>query len=273
MLRAILFISCLCGLAALAQDNSGGSLTVPRVLEGTEIVDKRGTQLPLDAWFTDHHGKRVSLNEIFAQDASSPVILALGYYGCPMLCGMVFGGLSEGVRGLDLKLGKDYRIVTLSIDPTESSELAAAKRQNYLSALGLSSDAPWYFLTGTKEQVDRVAEAVGFGYRYDAPSKEYAHSAGVFILTPTGVVSRTYWGIQYDPKELRLSLIDASGGKVGTLMDRILLSCFHYDPDSHRYGVYIFGVMRLGGALTAIVVGSMLLAFWYSERRKRGATA
>jgi protein SCO1/2 len=155
----------------------------------------------------------------------------------------------------------------VSINPNEKPELAREKRENYLKALGVSGDAPWTFALGQTQDVSRLAESVGFGYKYHEPSKEYIHSAGIFILSPDGKLTRTLYGISFKPNDLKMSLIDASNGTVGSLMDRIILSCFHYEPDSHKYGVYIFGVVRLAGALTILVLGSFVFFLFRRERR------
>ena len=179
----------------------------------------------------------------------------------------MLNGLVEGLKGQSLKLGRDYSILSVSINPNEKPELAAEKRENYLKALGAASDAPWTFALGSTENVARLAESVGFGYKYHAPSGEYVHSAGIFVLDPDGKLSRTLYGIQFTPNDLKMSLIDAANGKVGSLMDRIILSCFHYEPDSHKYGIYVFGVMRLAGVVTILVLGTLIIFLFRRERR------
>lgn len=242
-----------------------GSLLIPASMQGTEIVDKPGAQVPREVVLTNHLGERVKVQDYLGQ--SKPVILTLGYYQCPMLCSLVLNGLMDAIKGQSLKLGRDFSILSVSINPDEKPELAREKRENYLKALGAPQDSPWTFALGQTQDVSRLAESVGFGFKYHAPSKEYIHSAGIFVLSPDGKLSRTLYGIAFKPNDLKMSLIDASNGKVGSLMDRIILSCFHYEPDSHKYGVYIFGVVRLAGALTILVLGSFVLFLFRRERR------
>ncbi len=240
-----------------------GSLRLPLQMEGTEIVDKRGAQIPVDVMLTNHEGRQVRVADYLR--SGKPVILTLGYYQCPMLCSLVLNGLTDVMKDQSLKLGKDYEILSVSINPNEKQDLAAAKRENYLKVVGAQTG--WDFAVGTEEEVRRLADSVGFGYKYDERSKEYVHSAGIFVLSPKGVLSTTLYGISFRPGDFKLSLVEASEGKVGSLLDRIILSCFHYEPDSHRYGVYIFGVMRLAGLVTVIVLAVVLGIFWKRERR------
>ncbi len=246
-----------------------GSLRLPVQMEGTEIVDKRGARIPQDVVLTDHTGKQVKVGDYLKM--GKPVILTLGYYQCPMLCSLVLNGMTDAMKGQDLKLGQDYNILSVSINPNEKPDLAGAKRTNYLKVVGAQSG--WDFAVGSEEQVRRLADSVGFGYKYDERSKEYVHSAGIFLISPDGSLSQTLYGISFRPADFKMSLIEASQGKIGSLLERIILSCFHYEPDSHRYGVYIFGVMRLAGLVTVIVLAIVLGMFWKRERRVRAWTA
>jgi protein SCO1/2 len=218
-----------------------------------------------------------------------PLILTLGYYQCPMLCSLVLNGMTDAMKGQSLKLGQDYNILSVSINPNEKADLAAAKRKSYLGViasgakqsmdghgaelLAMTNGSGWTFAVGSEEQVRRLADTVGFGYKYDERSKEYVHSAGIFLISPDGKLSQTLYGISFRPADFKMSLIEASQGKIGSLLERIILSCFHYEPDSHRYGVYIFGVMRLAGLVTVIVLAVVLGMFWKRERRVRAWTA
>lgn len=247
-----------------------GSLRVPKIMEGTEIIDKRGAIVPKDILLTDHVGKSVKLGDYLGHD--KPVILTLGYYKCPMLCSLVLNATVDSIKGQSLKLGRDFSILSVSINSNETPDLAKAKRVNYLKALGAPQDSPWVFALGKTEDVKKLADSVGFGYKFHEPSGEYIHSAGIFVLSPDGTLSRTLYGIAFKPSDLKMSLIDASNGKIGSLMDRIILSCFHYEPDSHRYGVYVFGVMRLAGILTILMLGSFVLLMLKKERRLKAWT-
>jgi protein SCO1/2 len=244
-----------------------GSLSVPKIMQGTEIVDKPGAMVPKDIELINHLGQPVKLGDYLGQD--KPLILIMAYYKCPMLCSLVANGTMDAIKGQSLKLGRDFSILSVSINPDEKPDLANAKRKNYLKALGVGEEAPWTFALGTTENVLKLADSVGFGYKFHKPSGEYIHGAGIFILSPDGKLSRTLYGISFKPQDLKMSLIDASNGKIGSLMDRIILSCFHYEPDSHKYGVYIFGVMRLAGVLTILVLGAFVLFLFKRERRLR----
>jgi protein SCO1/2 len=254
---------------ASSQVSKEGSLMAPRELKDTEIIDKRGSKVPMDVMLTNHLGQPVRLGKYFNGDDHRPVILTLGYYKCPMLCSLVLNGLLEPLKTVSLKLGDDYRVVSVSINPQEDAELAAAKRKGYLTALGATQSGPWDFHVGEEAQVRRLADSVGFQYKYHERSKEYVHSAGIFILSPEGVLSRTLYGIAYKEADLKMALLDAGKGKIGSLLDKVILSCFHYDPDSHKYGLYVFGVMRLGGLLTVLILGIVLALYWRNEKRAK----
>jgi len=181
-------------------------------------------------------------------------------------------GLLDAMGKMSLVLGTDYRVLSVSIDPREKSDLSAAKRITHLKALNLT-DGAWDFLTGDEKEIQTLASTFGFGYKYDEATDQYAHGAAIFIVTPKGVLSNTIWGIAYDPWATKAALMDASGGKVGSVFDKILMTCFHYEADKHKYGFYIFGAMRLGAALTVLILGSMLGWYWFSERRRRMGVA
>jgi len=246
-----------------------GSLQAPREIAGTEIIDKRGSFVPQDITLTNHRGEKVLLSSYFADGNQKPVILTLGYYKCPMLCNLVLNGLLEALKTMSLKVGQDFRILSVSINPAETFDLGKNKRENYLKAVNLNDDSDWAFYVGDEAQVKLLADSVGFQYKYHERSGEYVHSAGIFILSPNGMLSRTLYGIDYKPSDVKMALIDASNGKIGSILDRVILSCFHYDPDSHKYGVYIFGLMRVGGLLTISVICLMLFLYWRFEKREK----
>lgn len=257
-------------LAISAVAEGTGSLQAPRELEGTEIIDKLGAKIDRSLTFTRHDGVRVPLSDYFGSKEKKvlPAIVTLGYWECPMLCSLVLKALLDSLDNMKLELGKDFRILSFSINPDENSELAALKRKSHLTALS-RDDGDWDFFTSDDGNVAKLAEGLGFGYKFHKPSGEYAHGAGIFILTPEGVLSRTLWGLSYEPWTLKLALMEAAGGKVGSVVDRIVLSCFHYEPDSHKYGFYVFGLMRIGATLTVMILGSMLALYWIGERRRR----
>ena len=229
-----------------------GSLQKPILLKGAEITAKLGSIIPLGINFIDHLGKEVLFSSKFEK---LPVILILSYYKCPMLCNLVFNGVLKMLQEIDLSIGSDFNIISLSIDPEENCKLAAKKRRNYLSKTSLKfNNKIWPFLVGKKENILKLANSIGFGYVYDKINKQYAHSAGIFIISPNGELSKIFYGISFKPSEIKFALIDAANGKIGSLVDKIILSCFNYDPDSHRYGVYIFGFMRLIGTIILILL-------------------
>lgn len=239
---------------------------MPVELEGTEITEHLGAKLPLDLHFTDERSNDVTLRDYFR--AGRPVILTLNYYECPMLCSMVLDGLIKGLSALAWSPGVEFDIVTVSINHREGPALASAKKKTHLEALGKpSAEKGWHFLTGSAENIKTLADTVGFGYRWDPTQMQYAHGAGIMLISPEGVVSRYLYGISYPEDTLRLALTETSQGKLGSVVDKFILYCFHYVPSSRRYEFYIWGAMRLGGVLTMIAVGTMLAVFWRLERR------
>lgn len=242
-------------------------------LDRIDVVERIGESIPLGLTFVDDHGDTVRLAKYFGNDR--PVILVLGYYTCPMLCNLVFNGVVNGINELDWKAGEEYRIITVSIDPTETPELAAAKKANYLTTINRDiGDSGWMFLTGEESQSQTLANAVGFKYFYDTELGQYAHPAALFILTPEGKISRYLYGIQFSKTDLKLSLLEASEGRIGSSVDRLILYCYNYDPDSRGYNVVASNVMKLGGAATLVVLAIFLGMLWYGERlRKRRRAA
>jgi protein SCO1/2 len=221
-------------------------------------------QVPLDLPFRDEAGKTVRLGDYFGQ---RPVILTLVYYECPMLCNEVLNGFVRSLRGMSLDAGRDFEIVTVSIDPGEKPALAAAKKRGYLARYRRpGAEHGWHFLTGDESSIRRLTQTVGFRYVYDPKSDQYAHPAGITILTPKGKVSRYLYGIEYPVRFIRLGLSEASAGKVGSPVDQILLLCFHYDPATGKYNFAIMSVVRLLGLLT---LGSLATFMFIMFRRDR----
>ena len=219
----------------------------------------------------DESGKEVQLSQYFG--SRKPVLLALVYFECPSLCNLVLNGILKGVKALDWVPGQEFEIVTVSIKPQETPELAAKKKANYVQNLGpgkLGAADGWHFLTGSEEQTRKLADQVGFGYRWDPRTQEYAHSAAIFILTPEGKISRYLYGVDYSLKDLKLSLLEASGGKIGTVIDRILLFCYRYDPITRKYSVYLTRLLQGTSLGLTILLGGYLLLFWSRQRREKG---
>jgi protein SCO1 len=268
-MRWLFFRYALLLLPAALMAEGEGSLRMPKELEQAEIEDKAGARLPLDVVMTNQDGKIVTLADYFSSSDKRPVILTLGYYGCPMLCSLVLNGLLEGLKGISFKPGQDYRLISVSIDAREKPDLAHRKRGAYLASLNAPLDVDWWqFHVADAEASKRLAQSVGFNYSYDKKTDQFAHGAGFFVITPDGVLSRTLFGISYKPTDIKLALSEASDGKIGSFIDRVILSCFHYNPDSHRYGIYIMGVMRLGAMATVLILGIVLLMYFRGERKR-----
>ena len=238
---------------------------LPKDLDGVGITEHPGGRLPLDLEFTDETGKPVVLSTYFS--GRRPVILTLNYYRCPMLCGLLLNGLLDGLKELSWTPGREFEIVTVSIDPQETHQLAMLKKESYVTEFGRPGAASgWHFLTGREANIKKLADAVGFGYRYDAERQQFAHPAAIFLVTPDGRMARYLYGVVFEPRTLKLSLTEAGEGKVGSTGDQILLYCYHYDANAGRYVLAATNIMRVGGATTALVVGTWLLLAW-----RRGA--
>ena len=237
-------------------------------LEEVGVEEQLDAKLPLELQFVNENGDGVRLGDYF--DGERPVILTLNYYRCPMLCGLQLNGVVDGMEQMDWTPGVEFEMVTVSIDPLETPELAKAKKQNYLKRYQRPAAARgWHFLTGRQAEIERLAETVGFGYSYDVESGQYAHPAVVFVATPDGRVARYLYGIEYPPKCLRLALMEASEGTIGSPLDQLIMYCYHYDPSSRRYAPVAMNIMRLGGGATALALGLSLGALWLRELRRR----
>lgn len=235
----------------------------PELLKDVGIDQKLNDTIPLDLTFRDEHGKTVELAQFFG---SKPVILSLVYYSCPMLCTQILNGLDRGLKNVPMGIGTDFNVVTVSIDPTERPVLADAKHELYVGMYGRPGAAEgWHFLTGDEPQIQRLADAVGFRYAYDADSKQYAHASAITVLTPEGKISRYFYGVHYPERDLRLGLVDASEGKIGSPVDAVLLFCYHYDPHTGKYGLLISRVIQLAGALTVLFGGIALVILFRGE--------
>jgi protein SCO1/2 len=243
----------------------------PGYLDGVGIDQNLGAQVPLDLPFKDETGKVVKLGDYFDGN-KKPVILTLIYYKCPdlQLCTLEMNDLNRTMNGMStLSAGDDYQVVTISFDPAEGPALAKDKKEIYMQSYRRPhAEEGWHFLTGNADSIKKLTTAVGFRYKYDQKFQQYVHSNGLMVLTPKGQISRYFFSIDYDLKDLRLALEEASGNKIGTLTDQILLYCFHYDPTSGKYSFRVIQVMQLGGILTMGALG----AFWFAmSRRDSGA--
>ena len=258
-------VAALLPTTAAAQVNT----SKPKPVAGVEVVERPDARLPLDLEFFDSDGQKVRLGDYF--DGELPVILTMNYSNCPMLCSLQLNGLLAGMKKMQWDLGQKYHIVTVSLDPLESPDRAELTRQKYLKLYNRpGTGAGWPFLTTPKDKdIKALAETVGFGYVQDEKTGDYLHPAVFMVCTPDGRVSRYLYGIEFDQQTLRLALTEASEGKIGTTMDRVLLYCFQYDADRNSYGPAAFRIMQLAGGLTVIVLGGVLSAFWWRERRRR----
>lgn len=252
--------------------SSGSSATAPD-LKDVGIIERLGSQVEIEKYhFKDESGKDVLLSQYFT--SKRPVILSLVYFGCPNLCGLVLNGMTDGMRELNWNVGKEFDVVTISIDPKEDAALATEKKKSQLAMYRrMGAENGWHFLTGTEDQIRKLAAQVGFGYHYDEKAKEYAHAAGIFVLTPSGVISRVLYGIEYSARDLKLALLEASDGKVGTITDRILLYCYKYDALAKGYSFYAMRLVQAGAAVTLIALFGYLFWFWRRERQFARAQA
>jgi len=243
----------------------------PGALDGVGVDEKLDTRIPLDLRFRDHNGRAVTLGDFFRGDL--PVILTLNYSSCPMLCSLQLEGLVDKLNEIDLALGTDYRIVTVSIDPDETPLRAREAFQKYMQRLDDPVPSAWRFLVGKQGAIDAIATATGFRYKYLANVDEYAHAAVTMILTPKGRLSRYLYDVNFDPYTLRLSLVEASKGKIGSTVDRFLLFCFRYDPDAGSYALAAKRLMTAGGLITVAAVGIFLFVHLRRERKATRALA
>jgi protein SCO1/2 len=239
----------------------------PERLNGVDVVEHPGAQLPLDAEFRDSTGALVRLGSYF--DGEHPVVVTFNYSDCPMLCSIQLNHFVATLRQVDKTVGKDFKVLTLSIDPAEAPERAAETKLRYQGDYGRpEAAAGWQFLTSAT-QTRVVADAVGFGYAYNEVRKEWLHAAAIVIATPDGKVARYLYGLDHLPETLEYSLIEASAGKIASTVDRLLLYCFHYDESEGRYAPVAMNIMRLGGGMTALALGILLAGFWARERRRK----
>jgi len=245
-----------------ARPESGTSSSgLPKALSDVGIDQKLDQQLPLDLVFHDESGKDVKLGQYFGQ---KPVVLALVYYDCPMLCTQILNGMVTSFRVLPFQVGKEFDVVTVSFDPRETSALATTKKNVYVNYLPekmrAGATSGWHFLTGDQENIAKLAEAVGFRYHYDEATKQFAHASGIMVATPHGRLSRYFYGVEYAPRDLRLGLIESSANKIGSPVDQLLLYCYHYDPATGTYGAAVMKIMRIAGVITVLAIVAMLFA-------------
>ena len=263
---ALLALIVACGLfsplAARAQSPA-------EVIQQVAYEQKINQPLPLALTFRDEAGHPVALGDYFGR---RPVVLALVYYECPMLCTFVLNGVVKSLKVLPFEPGREFEVVVVSFNPAETPALAAEKKAVYLREYGRAHTADgWHFLTSEPEAIAALTQAVGFRYLYDAKTAQFAHASGLIVVTPEGKLFRYFYGIEYAPRDLRLALIEASARKLGTVVDQVLLYCFHYDPETGKYGVLITRIIRLAGTGTALALAIFLVVMFRRERHTRPA--
>jgi protein SCO1/2 len=281
-MRTILLLAFVCALAGAgagtvsAQQQPGmpGSMgfatglvasNVPPQFKDVTFAQRLGQQLPLDARFRDETGREVALGEYFGR---RPVVLAFVYYQCPMLCTQVMNGISSALKALAFTPGKDFDVVLISFDPRDRYETANAKKAAHLAHWSVQNQAAgWHFLTGEPDQIRRATQAAGFTYTWDEKTQQFAHVSGVLTTTSDGRLSRYFYGVEFSPRDLRLALVESGEGKIGSLVEELLLYCFHYDPSTGRYGAVVMNLVRLGGILTVGLVAGFVILMRRRESR------
>ena len=243
----------------------------PSILDQVGLDQRLNQQVPLDLAFNDETGQPVQLQQYFGQ---KPVILMLVYYQCPMLCTQVLNGFTGAMNGIvRFNIGREFNVVTVSIDPRDKPQDAAAAKERYLKRYRRAGAAEgWHFLTGKKDQIDALAQALGFKYAWDPEIKQYAHASGIMLLTPDGHIAQYYYGIEYAPRDLQFGIIEASKGRIGNFVDQVLLYCYHYDPARGKYGAVILNILRLTALVTVLVLGGFMFIMFrrdFAARRMR----
>jgi len=260
----ILLVAAAQGYAQALPDNVGQASTgMPAILQNVTFRPELNAQLPVATPFTDEYGKSVTLESYLHQQ--KPVLLAFVYYGCPMLCTQLEQGVVGSLRMLSFNPGRDYDVVFVSFDDRDTPEMAASKKRSAMEHFRRPETASgWHFLTGSKESIAAVTNAANFHFNFDTKNNLFAHASGIMLLTPDGHISRYFYGVEFPGRDLRLGLVDASQGKIGTPVDKVMLFCFQYDPSAARYSATILGIMRIGAVLT---VAALLFAILFFRRR------
>ena len=260
-------------LLAAASVPTEAHTNLPPLFKEVGFDQRLNEQAPLDLPFRDEAGRTVSLRDYVG---SKPVILVPIYYSCTTLCPILLDGLARGLRPVSFSAGKDFEVIVVSINPRETSSQAAAKKEHVLNRYaGPGTAEGWHFLIGADPSIQPLMKAIGFRYAYDARTDQYAHAAGIVILTPQGKTARYFYGIDYPPRDLRLGLIEAAGGRIGTPIDQVLLMCYHYDPLTGKYGLIVMNMVRLAGLTTLLALGAFIFVMVRRDRlaaRRAGGT-
>ena len=251
----------LLAVSAFGQGMTSGILSPspsvrPPGLKNVGIQQNLNQEIPVDLAFTDDLGRSMHLGDYFGK---RPLILNLVYYNCPMLCEEVLSGLEHSLSMMQFDVGKEFDVVTVSFDPSETPEMAAKKKSEFLRRYNrAAAEQGWHFLVGKQDAIDALTKAAGFQYQYDAKSKQFAHATAILVLTPEGRIAQYYYGVEYPPKDLRLGLVEAGKGKIGNIVDQLLLYCYHYDPEQGKYSATILRVLRLAGVATMLCIGTLI---------------
>ena len=241
------------------------SASAPKLPGRVDIVQRLNSELPMNLMFRDETGKIVRLGQFFR---GKPVILNFMYYRCPMLCSIVLDGMTSTLTELKFDIGKEFDVITVSIDPRDTPEAAAEKKDHYIKRYGRFQSAEgWHFLTAHESAIKQLTDAVGFHYAYDPATNQFAHGAAMYVITPQGRISRYFYGFEYKPRDVRLALVEASAGKIGTATDQILLLCYHYDPATGKYSRSAMNFVRAGGVATVLSLASFIFVMLRRERR------
>jgi len=265
-MRAATTFALLLALTGAAASSAGAQVaTTPAILNHVGISQNLGTQISPDLAFRDETGKSVRLGDYFGK---KPIVLSLVYFDCPALCTEVLNGELRTMKAISLDLGKDFDAVTVSFEPKDTPALAKAKRDVYAGQYGRPGAADhWHFLTGDQPSIDALTSAAGFQYAYDASARQYAHAAAILVLTPGGRIDRYFYGVIYPARDVRLGLVEASEGKIGTVTDHAMLYCYQYDPMTGKYGIVIMNVLRAAGGLTVLLLGLFMAVMFLRERK------
>jgi protein SCO1/2 len=262
-IHAALFVL-LSGVAAVSVNAQ--QATRPAILHNVGITQNLNQQIPADLMFRDETGKSVRIGDFLGK---KPIVLSLVYFDCPALCTEVLNGELRTMKAISLDLGKDFEAVTVSFEPKDTPALAQAKRDVYIGQYGRPGATDhWHFLTGNQQSIDALTKALGFQYAYDSSIRQYAHAAAILILTPDGRIDRYFYGVIYPARDVRLGLVEASQGKIGTLTDHALLYCYQYDPMTGKYGVVVMNVLRAAGGLTVLILGIFMTIMFLRERKR-----
>jgi protein SCO1 len=260
LLAVVLLAACAWGQGMNNGIMGAPANTRPPRLENVGIEQHLDAQVPSDLVFRDETGKSVKLGDYFGR---KPLILNLVYYNCTMLCGEALAGLASAMRLVKFDVGNEFDVITVSFDPRETPEMAAAKKKDYVERYGRANAAAgWHFLTGSPDSINALTKAVGFQYQYDSKTNQYAHATAIMVLTPQGRISRYFYGVDFPPKDLRMGLVEASENKIGNAVDAVLLYCYHYNPETGKYGAMVANILRLAAVATILILGAMFFILW-----------